>query len=126
MTQYLPYLPTYLAYLGTWNGKADLISVNIQHCPSVAYDYCCQWYTNTQARKETLVANGVLFFYLPWTQNCGAAGPFSTSAEIKAVVAKIDAVCACTILHKVRVTLPNDYAALTPKPVTDPVCEQDL
>ncbi|KAK3330001.1 hypothetical protein B0H66DRAFT_527369 [Apodospora peruviana] len=96
------------------------------HCPSVAYDYCCQWYSLTPSDRALVVEYGNLYHYLPWTGNCGAAGPFNTAADVQNVVKKVDDVCACTINHKVLVQGPNDYLSLTPLPLDDPVCLQNL
>ncbi|KAM7196167.1 hypothetical protein V8F33_006279 [Rhypophila sp. PSN 637] len=70
--------------------------------------------------------NGVLYHYLPWTNNCGAADPFHSPVENKNVVAKGDDVCAWKFKHLVKVALPNDYAALTALGVLNPVCVQHL
>ncbi|KAK3941805.1 hypothetical protein QBC46DRAFT_406870 [Diplogelasinospora grovesii] len=94
------------------------------HCPSVAFNYCCQWYRLTSPEKMYVVENGLLLKYLPWTDNCGAAGPFACDDDVEDVVTKIDNVCACTLDHKVAVTLPDDYATLSRLSVRDPVCKQ--
>jgi hypothetical protein len=95
-----------------------------QHCPSTAYDYCCQWYTLSQTDKKTIVSDGTLVYFLPWTSNCGASGPFDSPAQIEGVVKDVDDVCACTLKHQVGVKLPNEYAAITALTPEDPVCEQ--
>ncbi|KAK3393263.1 hypothetical protein B0H63DRAFT_14834 [Podospora didyma] len=96
------------------------------HCPSVAFGYCCQWYSLSYKEKYYVTEKGILYKYLPWTDNCGADGPFKKPGDVKEVIEKIDDVCACTLKHKVRVTLPNDYAALNLLKPNNPVCKQKI
>ncbi|KAM7222491.1 hypothetical protein V8F06_001985 [Rhypophila decipiens] len=108
-------------YRGFINGRQGQEAF---HCPSVAFDYCCQWYSLNANDKDYIVRNGVFYFFLPWSSFCGAAGPFSSDAQVNDAITYIDDTCACTLQHKVRVTLPDDYAALNPLSVSDPTCAQ--
>jgi len=73
-----------------------------------------------------VVKTGIFYHFVPWSANCGAAGPFVTDAQVDDVVKDINNVCACTLNHQVKVALPNDYAALSALGVRDPACAQHL